>query len=301
MGLIKSPENPLRGLAIYIPMAIIQVVSPRAGKYLSITLIFLTSVSFTPALVGQTPKELVTDACNNLRRQLQQKVLAASRIERRASGHLYMEDEIETVDGPIRRLISVDGRDLTALERKQDDDRLRDLAQNPKAQQAVRKDHDADAKKLENLLRVIPDAFLFEDDGKEGGAEKIALRPNPDFIPKTYEERAIHAMSGYMTVDLQDKWMVKLSATLQRQVDFGFGVLGHLDKGGSISLTRTRLSPGVWKTSSSKTGITGKMILLKTINKQQDETRSDLRLVAPETSITQAVQQLIGQSPVPLY
>ena len=107
-------------------------------------------------------------------------------------------------------------------------------------------------------------------------------------------------MSGSMTVDLQEKWMVQLSATLMRQVDFGFGVLGHLDKGGSVSLTRIRLSPGVWKSSSSKTAITGKMILFKTINKQQDETRSDLRLVAPGTSITEAVQQLIGQSPVSL-
>src|ERR1700730_15108644 len=107
-------------------------------------------------------------------------------------------------------------------------------------------------------------------------------------------------MSGSMTVDLQEKWMVQLSATLVRQVDFGFGVLGHLDQGGSVRLTRIRLSPGVWKTSSSKTAITGKMSLFKTINKQQDETRSDLRLVAPGTSITQAVQQLIGQSPVSL-
>jgi hypothetical protein len=106
---------------------------------------------------------------------------------------------------------------------------------------------------------VIPDAFLFEDEGKDGRVEKIALRPNPEYKPTPHGERVIHAMSGSMTVDLQEKWMVQLSATLMRQVDFGFGVLGHLDKGGSVSLTRIRLSPGVWKTSSSKTDITGKL------------------------------------------
>ena len=46
-------------------------------------------------------------------------------------------------------------------------------------------------------------------------------------------------MSGSITVDLQEKWMVQLSATLIRPVGFRFGVLGHLDKDRSVSLQNT--------------------------------------------------------------
>jgi hypothetical protein len=62
------------------------------------------------------------------------------------------------------------------------------------------------------------------------------LAPKSRIQTKNREKRVIHAMSGSMTVDLQEKWMVQLSATLIRPVGFRFGVLGHLDKDGSVSL-----------------------------------------------------------------
>jgi hypothetical protein len=277
-----------------ISMKALQGIHSRGRTFFLITLALLICASGAPALLAQAAKELVAEACYNARHQLEQKPLSSSRIERRTGGHVYLEEEIETVDGSVRRLISVDGHEPTAPERKQDDDKLRDLVQNPKTRQAFKKANEADEKRISDLLQAIPEAFLFEDEGIQGGLEKVAFRPNPVYKPNTYEERAIHALGGFIMVNLEEKRLAQLSATLMQQVDFGFGVIGHLDKGGTINLTRIPLAPGIWKTSSSKTTLTGRLVLFKTINKQQDETHSDFKLIAPNTSISQAVQQLAG-------
>jgi hypothetical protein len=73
------------------------------------------------------------------------------------------------VDGSIHRLLSVDGHEPSPSDRKQDDDRLRELMQNPKARRAPNKNREADERTFDDLLRVLPEAFLFEDQGKPGG------------------------------------------------------------------------------------------------------------------------------------
>jgi hypothetical protein len=79
---------------------------------------------------------------------------------------------------------------------------------------------------------------------------------------------------------------------LTQQVDFGDGAIAQLKKGGTIEVERTRLSPGVWKTSFFSLNINGRIALFKPISKQRDETVSDFRPLAPDTSIAQALQQL---------
>jgi hypothetical protein len=73
--------------------------------------------------------------------------------------------------------------------------------------------------------------------------EKLAFRPNPAFNPNNYEERGLHTMSGTVLVDLQEKRLAEFSGMLTKQVDFGFGLIGHLGKGGTIQVSRVRLSP----------------------------------------------------------
>jgi hypothetical protein len=248
-----------------------------------------------PPLSAQTAKELMADACYNELQEREHHTLWASQVQRHADGHTYLEEEVETVDGPLRRLVSVDGHEPSPSERKQDDDRLRKLMQTPLAQLAMKKNREADEKKVNELLRVIPDAFLFEDQGKQDGMEKLAFHPNPAYNPATFEETALHALSGTMLVDLQEKRLVKLSGTFTQQVDFGYGVIGQLKKGGTIEVQRIRLAPETWKTSSTTININGRLVLFKSISKQQDETQSDFKPVAPDTSIEQALQKLFGK------
>jgi hypothetical protein len=249
---------------------------------------------FHPPLSAQTAKGLMADACYNEIQQRKQNLLWASQVQRRTAGHIYIEKEIETVGGPVHRLLSVDGREPSPSERKQDDDQFRKLIHNPKAQAAMMKAREAEGKKLDDFFRLIPDMFLFEDEGSQGGQKRLGFRPDPAYNPKSYEETALHALRGFILIDVQEKRLVELSGTMTQQVDFGHGLIGSLKKGGMIDVKRIRLAPGIWKTSSTKLDMNGRVVLFKTIGKQQDETQSDFKPVAPDTSIEQGLEKLAG-------
>jgi hypothetical protein len=263
------------------------------GKYLTSTAICWLSIF--PPLYGETAKELIATACHNELHQREQNALWESHVQRRTAGHICFEKEIETVDGSIHRLLSVDGHEPSPSDRKQDDDRLRELMQNPKARLALKENRDADEKTLYNLLRVLPEAFLFEDQGNQQSMEKLAFRPNPTFNANNYEERGLHAMSGMMLIDLQEKRLARFSGTLTKQVDFGFGLIGHLNKGGTIQVSRFRLSLGLWKTNFFRIDLDGRFVLFKTISKQREETRCDFRPIASNTSLEQALRELVSK------
>jgi hypothetical protein len=99
-------------------------------------------------------------------------------------------------------------------------------------------------------------------------------------------------MSGVVLIDLLEKRLARISATLTQQVDFGYGIIGHLRKGGTVEVNRIQVAPGIWKTTSLRIDINGRFVFFKTINKQQDEAHSDFKSVAPDTTLLQAVQQI---------
>jgi len=241
---------------------------------------------------SQTAKELIGDACYNELQQREKRTLWAYVAERHSNNHVFREQVIETVDGPVRHLLAVDGHPPTPVQMKEENDRQQRLLKSESGRHAIQKQQEDDEKKMEELLRIIPEAFVFEDQGKEGEAEKIAFHPNPEFKPKSYEQRILHALDGIVFIDLHDKRIARLSGSLGTRVVFGYGVIGHVEQGGTTEITRVHLSPGVWKTSAEKIDIEGRFVMLKTINKHQDESRTGFEPVAPNTTFAQALDQI---------
>jgi len=253
---------------------------------------FVAGVALTQALPSQTARELIGDACYNELQQREKRTLWAYVAERHSNNHVFREQVIETVDGPVRHLLAVDGHPPTSVQMKEENDRQQRLLKSESGRHAIQKQQEDDEKKMEELLRIIPEAFVFEDQGKEGEAEKIAFHPNPEFKPKSYEQRILHALDGIVFIDLHDKRIARLSGSLGTRVVFGYGVIGHVEQGGTTEITRVHLSPGVWKTSAEKIDIEGRFVMLKTINKHQDESRTGFEPVAPNTTFAQALDQI---------
>jgi hypothetical protein len=246
----------------------------------------------TPALPSQTAKDLIRDACYNELQQREKRTLWSYVAERHSNNHVFREQVIETVDSPVRHLLAVDGHAPTPAQMKEENDRQQRLLKSESGRHAIQKQQEDDNKKMEELLRIIPEAFVFEDQGKEGESEKIAFHPNPEFKPKTYEQRILHALDGIVFIDLHEKRIARLSGSLGTRVVFGYGVIGHVDQGGTTEITRIHLSPGVWKTSAEKIDIDGRFVMLKTIDKHQDESRTGFEPVAPNTTFAQALDEI---------
>jgi hypothetical protein len=257
----------------------------------------VTSLGLPSVLPSEPTGTLVKEACFNAIQQREAKSLWSYRVERHEDKHIILEQVIETVDTPVTHLLAVDGHAPTAAQLKEEDDRHRRLLRNSARQSAFKKDHDEDSKKMEEMLRVIPEVFVFQGQGKQRGLEKIAFHPNPDFKPKTYEQRVLHTLVGTAFIDLHDKQIARISASLAQRVEFGLGLLGRVDRGGTVNIARTRLPAGVWQVSMEKIDLSGRMAIFKSFNRRKDEQRSDFKPVAPSTTFAQALDELEKNSP----
>jgi hypothetical protein len=175
----------------------------HVSRFVALTLAARMALPPAPALPSQTAKELIGDVCHNELQQREKRTLWSYIAERRSNNHVFREQVIETVDAPVRHLLAVDGEPPTSVQLKEENDRNRELLKNASRRHAIQKQEDNDDKKMEELLRIIPEAFVFEDQGREGDSEGIAFHPNPGFKPKTYEQRILHALDGIVFIDLK--------------------------------------------------------------------------------------------------
>jgi hypothetical protein len=159
----------------------------------------------------------------------------------------------------------------------------------------VDREHQEDEARLGGIMELLPRAFLFEYRGEtDGDAEQIAFRPDPAFVPGSYEARIVHALAGTLTVNKRLKRMVEMRGVLAERVDFGYGLLGHVEKGGTFEIHRRQVSAQHWKTDLVDVHVQGKILMLKTVSKDQREMRSDFRPVPHGTTLAEAKEMLNG-------
>ena len=203
--------------------------------------------------------------------------------------------EVETKDGPVHRLLALNDAPLDSAQQKQEAERQEQLVRDPSQQLAIKKQYDADEKQLENLVRLLPAAFVYQYDGWDGGYMRLTFRPDPAFVPPTMESKALRSMAGTILVDPRQKRLVQLNGRLIENVNFGFGILGRIVKGGTFEIERTQVSSSHWKTNLVNIHVDGRMLLFKTISKEQHETRSEFEPVSSDLDLRQAERLLQAQ------
>jgi hypothetical protein len=119
----------------------------------------VTGLGLPSVLPSETTGNLVKEACYNAVQQREAKSLWSYRVERREDNHVFLEQVIETVDAPVTHLLAVDGHAPTPTQLKQEEERYRTLLKNSVNPSAFKKEHEAT--RMEELLRIIPEAFYF--------------------------------------------------------------------------------------------------------------------------------------------
>ena len=213
-------------------------------------------------------------------------------IDKREGKQTVTEEQVDTKDGPFYRLLAIDGTPLDPSQRQQDNARMDRLLHDPSQQLKFKRGYDEDEQKLEKLIRLMPEAFLYDYDGVEGDLVRLKFRPNTNYNPATYEARVVHSLAGTILIDSQQKRLAKLSGQLTKPVEFGYGLLGHIDNGGTIEIERVQVGPSQWKTALINIQLSGRLVLFKTISKQEYETRSNFRPIAGDLSLMEASRLL---------
>jgi len=215
-------------------------------------------------------------------------------IERRAGKETLTQEQVETQEGPLYRLLAIDGTALNPVQRQQDDARIGRLMRDPSSLQKLKQAQSDDEQKLQKLLNLMPRAFLYDYDGTEEKLVRVKFRPNPHYIPASYEERVIHNLAGTMLIDPDRKRMTKLAGSLVSRVDFGYGLLGRMDSG-TVEIGRVEVGPRQWKTAFINIHFSGRVALFKTMSKDQYEKRSEFREVASDLSLSGGKELLISR------
>jgi hypothetical protein len=99
-------------------------------------------------------------------------------------------------------------------------------------------------------------------------------------------------MKGVVLLDTRCHRLASIDGTLFKDVGFGWGILGHLDKGGHFLVQQQELTDNDWAISSMKLDITGKVLLVKTLVFNMTEVFSDFKPVPKDITFAQAIEML---------
>jgi len=212
---------------------------------------------------------------------------------------------VETTEGTAGLLVESDGKPLTAEQRQAEEARLDALAHNPAELKKRQKAERDDAERTIRIVKALPDAFLYEAEGKESGREglgspgdelvRLGFRPNPSYNPPTRTEQVLMGMRGYVLIDASQKRIAKIDGTLFKDVTFGWGIFGRLDKGGRFVVQQGAVADRDWEITRMDISFTGKELVVKKILIQSNDSFSDFRPAPPNLTFAQGVEWLKKQ------
>ena len=212
---------------------------------------------------------------------------------------------VETREGTAGMVVATDNKPLSREQRQAEEARLEGLVNNPEGLKRKQRSEKEDTEHVTRIMRALPDAFLYEPDGSAVGNQEIGkpgdqlvrlkFRPNPKYNPPSHVEQVLTAMQGYVLIDANQHRIAKMDGTLTKEVSFGWGILGHLDRGGHFLVEQAEVVPGDWEVTHMSLSFTGKELLFKSISVKSDEVFSNFRPVPSNLTFAQGVDLLKKQ------
>lgn len=198
----------------------------------------------------------------------------------------------ETRDGDLRRVVQIDGRKLSDQEQR---NRVDAFLRDGGAQAKQRKGEQHDDKQAEEMLKMLPQAFLWTVQGKQGNSTILHFKPNPDFDPPDIEARVFAAMEGDMAVDTVQHRIASLKGRMIRDVKIFGGLFGSLNSGGTFDVERRETGSRVWQITETHVHIQGHALIFKTISEQEDDVKTNFKQLPDTITMRQAESELLAQ------
>lgn len=209
---------------------------------------------------------------------------------------------VETQDAMAGMLILNNGRPLTPQQQQSEVNHLNWLAGDPEQLKKKHAREKEDADRTLRIVKALPDAFRYEYAGTQPGTAdmgklgddlvKLTFTPSRDYSPPSKLEEALRGMQGYLLIDVAAHRIAKIDGTLFREVSFGWGIIGRLDKGGHFIVKQADVGEGSWELTDMNLKITGKILFFKGISMISDETFSDFHAVPEDLTFAKGVEML---------
>lgn len=269
---------------------------------------------FTFAALSGTP--LLAEANENIAPvEIVRRAVRNEVTSNQASGaHFSFKDEkrtpqlsqtklmVETSESTAGLLVRENGQPLSPQQKHAEDARLANYIQSPQDLRKKKRQEKEDTEHTERILKALPDAFLYTRDGTEPGRQglgapgdelvRLNFRPNPNYNPPTHVEQVLTGMSGHLLIDTTENRIAEIDGTLSKEVEFGWGILGHLDPGGRFLVQQADVGEHTWEVTHMQLSFTGKVLFVKKIGIHSNDIFSDFRPVPQNLTFAQGVELL---------
>ena len=200
-----------------------------------------------------------------------------------------LREQIETLDGPVYETLARNGEPLTGAQAAQEKERLAGVLASPAKMSKIEQGHEKDEARLGKVMALIPKAYVFHYVGaKTGDRVVLDFAPNPKFEPSSYMDRIMCGLSGQIVVNQRLKRMISMDGRIAQKIDFGFGILGYVEPGGTFRIHRTQVSARHWKTDLVAVNVHGRILLFSDVSKQEKEMRWGFEPVPHDITLTEA-------------
>jgi|SRR6185437_11548863 len=202
---------------------------------------------------------------------------------------------IETSDGDVARLMEVNEKPLSQEAERRELARLDALTANQADQDHRRQTEDSDRVRALKILRALPIAFVYTYTGPDtsaaGPVETYSFAPNPGYSPSGMETQILTGMTGNIAVDPVAGRVTRLEGHLRKDVNFGWGIIGRLNKGGWIVIDQAPVVDRQWRAVRLQLVMTGRILFI-TKNYDMLEEQSNYRPVAKDLGYREAIGML---------
>jgi hypothetical protein len=260
-------------------------------------LTFATLLLATLASAAQTPRDIV--------RQAVRTELDASHNDH--SHWLYFEINrqpnknvkqwvAEANAASVNRVVERNGQTVPESQQRQE---IAAFINDPGTLAKQRRSGQHDDEQAAELLKILPDAFIWTASGEKGSDAVFHFKPDPQFRPRDLEARVFAAMEGDMAIDREQHRIASLKGRLIHDVKIGYGLVGELKAGGTFDVERRELSPHIWQITETHVHIQGHALIFKTISEEEDDVKVHFEQIAASMTLQQAQNELLHQSPNP--
>ena len=243
---------------------------------------------------AQNPQQIIQQAVNT--------ELAADQNDH--SNWIYLEESDKpkehvlqwvaaTQQGNVERVLERDARQLPEIEQRE---LIQKYLHDSRAQKKQIEEGDHDNKQIDDLLKLLPEAFIWTQTGATATTTSLHFDPAPDFHPPTREARVFSSMTGDLVVDNQQHRICKVKGHLMHDVTFGGGLLGRLKERSSFALEQQQVGPSVWELTAIHVHLEGNALLFKSVSLQQDDKRSKFHPQASDVTLEQAATSVMSEA-----
>lgn len=211
--------------------------------------------------------------------------------------------EVLMIDGtPYDKLVSVNGRPLSAATAAQQDrDLQQEIARRQHESAATRDKRVAEYRRERQqdheLMSQMAKAFDYKLEGEEtiGGRRcfVLAATPKPSYVPINRDTKVLKGMRGKLWIDEKDYQWVKVHAEVFRPVAFGL-FIAHVQPGTEFTLENRPVEGNIWEPVHFEVKVNASILWWQR-NSVDNETYSNYRRAGQQSMATSTRPPVSGR------